>query len=288
MATADMVMVHMGTVNRRMINTQLTNSKIDRTAKPCPEIEPMIDLHLHILPGMDDGPVSWRKAIKMAVMASGTGTTVAAATVHGTLTGKAARAYVLAYQRILYKMQCQLKERRLPLRLVSGMEILSDGDVIGRIRRGEALTLNQSPYVLIEFEFDVPALQIYRDLDRLLDAGYIPVLAHPERYGCVRRSVDHIYEWHTMGTVIQVNKGSLLGDFGNDVFKTADWILRHRLASAVASDAHGLHMRTPDLDQLAQILEARYGVGCPRLLLWENPERILAGRSVVDMESVRI
>lgn len=82
-------------------------------------------------------------------------------------------------------------------------------------------------------------------MDRLLNAGYKPILAHPERYHCVMQDRSCIYDWYRMGVVIQINKGSILGRFGKHIQRTADAILRHRLAAVIALDAHGSPFTVP-------------------------------------------
>lgn len=241
----------------------------------------MIDLHAHILPGLDDGAASWEDALEMAQMAADSGVTVLAATSHSNLPHLNEETWVMRYRTCLRKLQRLLEQERVPLRLVEGMEIFAGKDVVRKLRSGQLLPLNQTRYVLVEFPMDVPAFAIYRMADRLLEGGYIPVLAHPERYHCVQHVHAHVYEWYRMGAVIQINKGSVLGRFGESVRQTADSILRHRLAAVAASDAHSPLYRTTSMEALVSTLTRKYGEGCPWMLLEENPGRILEGREVL-------
>ncbi|MGI6007520.1 MAG: tyrosine-protein phosphatase [Ruminococcus sp.] len=241
----------------------------------------MIDIHTHILPGMDDGASSWEEALEMAQTAADSGTEILAATSHGNFPGQNNRNWNLEYRKRFSRFERLLEREKVDLKLVSGMEIFAGDDVADRLKRGELMTVNQSRYPLIEFAMDTGAYYIYRVMDRLLDAGYVPVLAHPERYHCVQRVPEHVYEWYRMGVVIQMNKGSLLGRFGERVQRTADSMLRHRLVAAAASDAHGSFIRTVSMEGLKKKLAVRYGSGCPWLLLEENPRRILENRKVI-------
>ena len=227
----------------------------------------MIDLHTHILPGLDDGASSWEDALEMAQMAVDSGVTVLAATSHSNLPHQREDIWVETYNRCLEKLKRLLVEEKIPLQLAAGMEIYASDDVVQKLKRGMLLTLNQTRYVLVEFPMNVPAFKIYQVMDRLLEGGYLPVLAHP-------------------GVVIQVNKGSILGRFGETVRQTADSILRHRLAAVAASDAHSPVWRTTSMDLLAGTLERKYGESCPWLLLEENPGRILEGRQVLWEEPI--
>ncbi len=159
---------------------------------------------------------------------------------------------------------------------------------LSRLREESLLTLNGTRYPLVEFPFRCSPSLVYRTVEHLRENGFVPVIAHPERYRCVVQHPQHVYEWYRMGAVIQVNKGSVLGRFGRSIQRTADLLLRHRLAAAVASDAHRPGMRTPDMTWLRERLAERYGAYCPRLLLDENPERIVRNREVIWEEPMEI
>lgn len=149
------------------------------------------------------------------------------------------------YRRRIQHLRELLEEQDIPLRVVEGMEIFATDDVLERLNSGQLICLNHTRYPLVEFAFEVDAMEIYRQMDRLLNAGYKPILAHPERYHCVMQDRSCIYDWYRMGIVIQINKGSILGRFGKHIQRTADAILRHRLAAVIALDAHGSLFTVP-------------------------------------------
>lgn len=155
------------------------------------------------------------------------------------------------YQRRIQHLRELLEEQDIPLRVVEGMEIFATDDVLERLNSGQLICLNHTRYPLVELAFEVDAMEIYRQMDRLLNAGYKPILAHPERYHCVMQDRSCIYDWYRMGVVIQINKGSILGRFGKHIQQTADAILRHRLAAVIASDAHGSPLPYPGPDGTA-------------------------------------
>ena len=246
----------------------------------------MIDLHMHILPGADDGARDLEESLQMAEAAVRAGTSAAAATPHGNLPGLRHNGWAEDCRRRLETLRQALAEREIRLRLVEGMEIYADGDVVEGLNTGRLITLNHTRYPLVEFDFEAEEEEIFCRMDSLLAAGYRPVLAHPERYRCVSWDPQCVYEWYRMGVVIQVNKGSLLGRFGRRVRAAANAILRHRLAALVASDAHGPLFRTPDLGEVRRLLDENFGDGCSPLLLEENPRRILEGRDVLWEEPI--
>ena len=241
----------------------------------------MIDLHIHLLPGLDDGAQTWSEALRMASMAVHSGTFAIAATPHSNMPGFFETIWDARYRRRIQHLRELLEEQDIPLRVVEEMEIFATDDVLERLNSGQLICLNHTRYPLVEFAFEVDAMEIYRQMDRLLNAGYKPILAHPERYHCVMQDRSCIYDWYRMGIVIQINKGSILGRFGKHIQRTADAILRHRLAAVIASDAHGSLYRIPDLMELRRTLDWKDGEGCTPLLLERNPLRILQDKGVL-------
>lgn len=241
----------------------------------------MIDLHMHILPGMDDGAQDLEQSVRMADMAADSGVSVIAATPHSNLPGQRGEAHWNRYRSTLGRVRQRIQEEKIPVTLVEGMEIFADLDAVSKLKEGLLLTLGGTKHPLIEFGFDVDIRTAFACLERFLKEGYVPVLAHPERYFCVMDHPELVYEWYRMGVIIQVNKGSILGRFGRRVQQTADRLLRHRLAAVAASDAHGPVIRTPDLTELEYVLDREYGPGCFDLLLEINPARILSEKPVI-------
>ena len=253
----------------------------------------MIDLHIHIVPGIDDGAENMEDALEMAAAASDSGVRAAAASSHGNLPGRDLFAWKDRYKEQLALFQARLNEEGIPLEVYPAMELFAGGiSPDGRrvtsavaveegLEQGSLLTVNGSRYSLVEFDFGTTGNYIEQTLKRLIQGGYIPVLAHPERYRCVRRHPDLLYRYYQMGAVLQVNKGSILGEFGERVRQTAHWILGQRLAGIAASDAHDPLLRTPDLEEVWDALDFHYGTGCAELLLSENPCRILHNKRII-------
>lgn len=108
--------------------------------------------------------------------------------------------------------------------------------------------------------------------------------AHPERYNAVQRDPARLEDWFRRGIVIQLNKGSVLGRLGRRAQDAALWLLEHGLAHAAASDAHRPTVRTTHMGLLRSTLADDFSPGCPRLLLDENPRRILEDRPMVGAD----
>lgn len=118
----------------------------------------MIDLHTHLLPGLDDGARSWEEASEMAQTAAESGISVAAATCHANLPGRETSGLVREYRKRLEKLKELLRKYRTPLELVEGMEIMDGPELIRKLKRGDLLTINQTRYVLVEVLPDAPGL----------------------------------------------------------------------------------------------------------------------------------
>ena len=235
----------------------------------------MIDLHTHILPGVDDGAPDLETSVLMAAVAAESGVTHLVATPHSNQRG-AFENYASQALQVRFDCLCAaVREAGIPLELSLGMEIFGTGDVLQLLHDGRLLTLGGGRYLLIEFGFHEDPLRIERLLDALLAAGYWPVVAHPERYYGLQRMPNYLFDWANRGIVLQVNKGSLFGRFGRGAQALAAAMLERGLVGCVASDAHGPDVRTPDLAGAWDYLAERYSAELARCLLEDNPGRIL-------------
>lgn len=229
----------------------------------------MVDLHCHILPDMDDGPREAEECLAMARLAFDLGTTCLAATPHCREGGAEAVLEAVSF------LQQQLSCLRLPLTVCAGMEIFATAQTPRLLQEGKLLTLGGSRYPLVEFAFEGDAVYPERCLRALTEAGYRPVIAHPERYLYVQNDPRLLSGWIDMGCILQLNKGSLSGRFGPVCQELALSLVARGYAGAVASDAHGFEGRTPRLDRTWQLLSHSFSPRAAQVLLQENPNRIL-------------
>lgn len=237
----------------------------------------MIDIHAHILPGLDDGAATVQEALDMIVMAYDSGVAGITAVVHG----DCAFERMDEYKQCIKKLRYILKEMDIPAALYSGMEICMEEGTIERLRQGKLLTMNQTRYVLIEFAFDENIRFVFDSVYRLQKEGYKVIIAHPERYYFFQEEPHLIYDFVRKECVMQVNKGSILGEFGRNEQRLSYQILASNLAGAVASDAHGTRFRNSSMAEVKNILCREFSNAYAELLLMENPVRILRDQDVL-------
>ena len=238
----------------------------------------MIDLHSHILPELDDGAQNLAESLSMARMAVDSGITVMVATPH-CVHGRT--------QEVLdsWQLLCQaLRENEIPLRLLPGMEIFGTADTVRMLKEKQLLTLNGSKYPLVEFGFQSTGDEETMILRSLCKAGYRPVVAHPERYSYVQRNPRMINQWFRMGCLLQVNRGSLLGRFGRQAQAMAVELVERGFATVVATDAHSARVRTPWMRDIREVLAKEVSPQCAKMLLLENPKRILKNERLPSLE----
>ncbi|MCD7945619.1 MAG: hypothetical protein LUF81_03275 [Clostridiales bacterium] len=247
----------------------------------------MIDLHAHILPGVDDGSQSLEMSLEMARLAVASGVQHMALTPHCNLPDNARTNYDTPELRArMDQLQLALERESIPLELYTGCEVFSTEETPLLLRRKKLISLNDGKYLLVEFGFGEDVDFVFFILEAILDEGYIPLVAHPERYHFVVHDPSLTYEWVRMGCALQVNRGSVLGRFGKSVRDTAWSLLDHQVVACVATDCHRSEFRTPHMTDVKDALGEAYGPECPRLLLEDNPARILQSQPVAGLRPV--
>lgn len=244
----------------------------------------MVDIHCHILHRFDDGSASLEESLAMARMAADSGVTDIVATPH--FPGEAAS--LRRVSRLMERYQTlseAIRQDGIPLTLHPGAEILCTGETPRLARQALLPTIGQSRYCLTEFFFDEDFDFMHNTLRAIAEAGYRPVVAHPERYRAIQQQPLVLDRWFRRGYILQLNKGSVLGAFGPRVQRTAADILEAGLAHVIASDAHTATRRTPHMGPLLRWLEHHLDEEYARILVRENPLRILRDQAVVPAGS---
>lgn len=247
----------------------------------------MIDIHCHILFGIDDGSESIEDSLIMAEMAVESGVKMLAATPHSNQEDFFENYESESLRKIYLELVSGLQREKIPLQIVRGMEIFSSRDMIEKIKKGQLISLNGSRYYLIEFAFDSSPWVIQNAIEDVLGMGKIPIIAHPERYYCVQDNPNYLYEWRMLGALAQMNKSSVLGKFGTHTARTAETMLRCNMVTCIASDAHRPYIRTTDMREIEGFLEDYFPIGYRDLIMEYNPGCILQNKLLPKMPPPR-
>ena len=231
----------------------------------------MIDIHCHLLYGVDDGPREIEESIKMLKTASEQGITDIILTPH--------------YRRGMFKFDKEIvlekkatleqhaKDAGIQLHL--GTEFHVNGDIIEYLEEGRCLTLADSEYVLTEYEYDTDYSYLFQMSHTLLRHGYVPVIAHVERYGCLVRNPKHLEELQEIGALIQVNAGAVIGEEGWNAKSFCKKALKHGWVDIIASDSHGIKKRVCYMEDAYDYVSEKYGEKLAYKLMIKNPKKII-------------
>ena len=203
----------------------------------------MIDLHSHILPGVDDGAQTLEDSLEMARKAISQGITHLMCTPHhnnGKYNNPADKII-----REVANLQGELDKRGLDLTLLEGQEVRLTEFLLTAIQRDEILFTDlDNTYLLIEFPTNEVPIYAEQVFYQLLNRGQVPVIVHPERNAVFREEPNRLVSFLEMGTLTQLTAPSIVGIFGSDIQQTARQMLEHNMLYMVASDAHNLRHRT--------------------------------------------
>ncbi len=246
----------------------------------------MTDLHTHILYGVDDGSESLEMTLDMLSMASKAGTKNIALTPHCNVPGSYRNYINDVIVGRFEKIKREVRRNNIDINVYLGMEVFGSLDVCPLIDMGAIITLNNSRYMLIEFDFGEDPMVISEILARVQSMGITPLMAHPERYVAVQQYPLMVFDWVESGCLMQLNRGSVMSKFGQTVKDTAVFLLNHNLIHVCASDAHKPYMRTPLLDDAYDYVEKRYGVKRADRLFKINPENILLDKEITKSKII--
>lgn len=210
------------------------------------KVIPVVDIHSHILPGIDDGSKSMEQSVEMMEIAREEGIAAVIATPHNMPgKGKADKVQVTGLIKEL-KEECEKQELFMPV--LPGCEIFYREEVLDLLEQGEIQTLNNTAFVLVEFDYMSERSYIRNALKDILGLGFQPILAHVERYpSLMGNDYKEIKEFRRMHIRIQVNASSVCGNAGKVVQKHVKRMLKEELVDFVATDAHGTHSRAPGM-----------------------------------------
>jgi protein-tyrosine phosphatase len=245
----------------------------------------LIDIHCHILPGLDDGAVTLHDSIEMARLAWMDGITDIIATPH-THNGIYHNRTAEILKRVEL-LQRELENHKIPVRIHPGSEVHIHVECVENILSSDIMTIcNQNKYVLLE----LPILNVPHFTEDLIYEltirGITPILAHPERYSIFREDPSQLSKWIEQGAIAQLTAGSVLGLMGKRTKEIAEYMVKHRLVHLIATDAHNTEKRRPELKKAYQVLE-EWVSGEEIQMYLKNAKAVLHGSPCQVLEPIQ-
>lgn len=235
----------------------------------------MIDLHCHILPGLDDGAQNLEEAVAMAKAAEEDGIEKIVATPHLFRDDFFFEDLSIIEEKREELVQT-LKNNHIKVEILAGAEVHISHNLIDEIRKNRRfLVLDKSSYMFVEF----PPEHVYSGVKELffelMSEGITPIIAHPERNSFFFHHPTLLYELIQMGGLAQANSGSFSGMFGREVEEAVFRFLKLNLIHFIGSDGHNRHSKVPKLSEAVKRIEALIGEGRAKALVKDNPQAVL-------------
>lgn len=236
-------------------------------------MEGFIDIHCHILPGVDDGAESMDMTVKMLRTAWSEGIHTMIATPHyreGHVQISPVQLHTL-YRQVLLEAQ----KIDSGFRIFLGNELYNCYHLDEYLEGGKVLTMAGTAYILVEFSPSKSYSEMRAAFRKLQMAGYRPILAHAERYSCLQQDDSRAEELVGSGVYIQLNAGSVTGKNGYRAQSFSRGLLKYGLAHFLATDAHNMRDRGPEMKKCMDFVEKKYGSRYAARLGWKNAEFLL-------------
>ncbi len=236
------------------------------------------DIHCHVLPGVDDGSQNIEESMQMLRIAYQNQIKRIIVTPHNKPMRHNAGPEKIS--ELIAQLTMQMKREKIEIALYSGNELYYCDELVDKLENHKACTMADTAYILVEFSPADSWEYIRNGMNSLIMGGYIPILAHVERYREICVSTERIEELIEMGAYIQVNVSSIMGKYGMTTRYFTRVLLKKKLVHFVATDAHNCENRTPELEQCARWIEKKYGQAYARQLLWDNASRVIEGEYI--------
>ncbi len=234
-----------------------------------------IDIHCHILPGIDDGSPDIEQTIEMLRIAREDGIEAIVASPHADGVYRNSREGISG--KIAY-----VKSKANGVALYPGADVHISRDILENARKGELPLINDKNYLLFELpSFVLPPLaEVDRIISGLRLMGIVPIITHPERNLQILDNTSILQRFLGLGALCQVTAGSLTGKFGTRSQKASWKMIKKGHVHAVATDAHDVKKRPPVLSEASTLVEKKFGPAMAERLFIQNPRKIVNGEPV--------
>ncbi len=249
----------------------------------------MVDLHCHVLPGIDDGALDLSESVRMCRIAQEEGFKVIVATPHccSDVDPTAADTVLEAVS----LLNAELKDKELPLHVAPGMEVRVFPELVQWLAEKRILTLNAGRYVLLELPSSIIPNGFENLVDQLISGGYGVVLSHPEKNLWIQERPQNVLDllgyWDQWDFLTQISADSLTGQAGRPAYKTAKLLLERGAAHILATDAHSDVVRPPRIRKALGVVTKIAGDAQARAMVLDTPRAVLTGTGFPRVEHPR-
>lgn len=239
----------------------------------------MIDIHCHIIPAIDDGADKLETSLEMINIAKNDNIKKIIATPHYS-TGRYENTYARVCEAVL-SLNREITQRGIEFEVLVGQEVFLEKKTVQLYKAGIVKGLNNSRYMLVELPFDNIPEYTMDVLYELRICGIVPVLAHPERYEFIIKKPSLINDFIVEGCLFQINSHSVMGLFGKDVKKTSELLIENGICHFIASDAHGIGGRKPEVEKAYDKIQQINNEICRTLI--ENAHKLSNDETITQM-----
>ena len=240
----------------------------------------MIDVHSHIVFGVDDGSKNIEHSIQIIKQGYTAGFKTIIATPHYMEDAYEVNKEEIA--NIIRVLEAKLKEENCPVQILQGNEIYITNNINKLLDENKAVTLCGSKYVLFELPLNAEVMNLNQIVYQILEKGRVPILAHPERYPFVKKDPKALFDLAENGVLFQCNFGSAIGQYGHDAKKTLKKLLKYNLVSFFGSDVHRPNTIYSNMDEALEKLKKLIGEEKLYELTTLNPEKIINNLDIDD------
>ena len=237
-----------------------------------------VDIHCHILPGVDDGSQTPEETKAMLQKAWDEGIQIMVATPHYHKQRGKNDIELIKKQLLLTRKLA--KEVHPKMQICLGMEIYYGEDVPELLKEGRVVSIRKSRYILVEFSPGDEFQYILNAVRKLQMSGHTVIIAHIERYNCLRKDISNVEYLREMGAYLQVNTGSITGSYGRSVKKFLREVLKAHLVQLVGTDAHGSERRTPKMQEAYKEVVKRCGEENADQIFGQNAKKVLRNEEI--------
>jgi len=245
----------------------------------------MIDIHCHLLWGIDDGPKTLDDSLQVCSMLKSRGISGAIATPHY-IVGSTYQTNATSVISMTEQLNKALQKKVPGFEVKPGMEVFMTPDIIDLIKSNEIISLNGTKYILIETSLNNISSYMEDVFYKIQLEGYIPIFAHPERNSKINMNFKLIERLISNGVLIQINHDSLMGRYGKNVKKFTEDLLKKGLVHFIATDTHCVNERFKGVEEFSNFLIELIGKENTEILTNVNPSRVLENGEVDNISSV--